>query len=63
MEAFDSHRGWGRLRDEEGQTFSFHCTAVADGSRHVEVGQRLSFSVVAGDRGRWEATALGPDPD
>lgn len=57
--SFDSDRGWGRLvGDGDGAEFDFHCTAVADGSRQVPVGARVSFVVVPGDHGRWQAGAV-----
>jgi cold shock CspA family protein len=57
---FDAHRGWGTVRsdDPDGSVLFFHCTAIADGSRTIEVGVRVTFAVVAGHRGRWEATDL-----
>ena len=55
---FDEHRGYGKVRDEDGEEYFFHCTAIADGSRTVEVGTPVAFAVVAGHRGRYEATAL-----
>ncbi|MFN2606980.1 MAG: cold shock domain-containing protein [Acidimicrobiales bacterium] len=55
---FDEGRGLGTVRGEDGREVSFHCTAVADGTRTVPVGARVAYSVVAGHLGRWEATAL-----
>ena len=39
-------RGLGAVLDDDGRRYRFHCTAVADGTRHVEVGARVVFSVV-----------------
>jgi cold shock CspA family protein len=40
--------------------FPFHCTQIADGSRTVAVGTRVSFGVLAGRAGRWEAADIRP---
>lgn len=60
--AFDEHRGYGTVRDETGVEYSFHCTQIADGSRTIAVGASVSFAVVPGLLGRWEASALRPRP-
>lgn len=57
---FDYERGLGTLLADDGRRLGFHCTAVADGSRQVEAGTRVTFEVMAGRRGRWEATAIRP---
>jgi len=43
---------------EEGASYPFHCTQIADGSRRIPVGADVSFVVVAGRGGRWEAGDL-----
>jgi cold shock CspA family protein len=53
--AFDEHKGLGTVRSDDGRELPFHCTSIADGSRRVDVGARVRFSVVGGHRGRWEA--------
>jgi cold shock CspA family protein len=58
--AFDDDSGLGIVRDDAGVERSFHCTAVADGSRSIEVGVTVSFDEVPGHLGRWEATNLRP---
>lgn len=58
--AFDEHRGYGTVRDNDGAEFFFHCTAVADGSRTIAEGTPVTFTVVAGWLGRWEAVLLRP---
>lgn len=40
---------------EAGDSYRFHCTQIADGSRTIEVGTAVTFSVVAGRLGAWEA--------
>jgi len=56
--AFDEHAGYGRVRGDDGVERFFHCTAIAGGSRTIEVGTPVAFDVVAGHHGRWEASAL-----
>lgn len=59
---FDDHRGYGTVRGDDGVERFFHCTAVADGSRHVDMGAVVTFTVVPGHLGRWEAAGLrSPD--
>ena len=57
--AFDADRGWGELQLDDGRRLGFHCVAIADGSRTIEVGARVSASVVP-KLGRWEADRLVP---
>jgi len=58
--AFDEHRGIGELTAGDGATYTFHCTAIADGTRTIEVGVAVDFAVVPGHLGRWEAAAIEP---
>ena len=55
--SFDEHRGSGTVVDDDGAEFPFHCTAIADGTRAIEPGTRVTF-VVSPGLGRWEAAAL-----
>jgi cold shock CspA family protein len=57
---YDEHRGHGEVVTGDGRRFFFHCTAIADGSRTIPVGVRVCFMLVAGHRGRYEATAVTP---
>ncbi|MGQ0617060.1 MAG: cold-shock protein [Acidimicrobiia bacterium] len=56
--AFDDDAGYGTVRSDAGAEYFFHCTALADGTRTTEVGTAVTFSVVAGRLGRWEAAVL-----
>lgn len=56
--SFDARRGLGIVTDSEGATFDFHATAIVDGSRLIESGVAVTFSVVPGHRGRYEARGL-----
>jgi cold shock CspA family protein len=42
----------------DGATYPFHCTAIADGSREIEAGKLVTFTIVAGHLGRFEATDI-----
>jgi CspA family cold shock protein len=55
---FDDARGLGTVTADDGATYPFHCTAIADGTRTIDAGAAVEFDVVAGRQGRWEATAL-----
>lgn len=56
---FDAHVGLGKVRDDVGREFMFHCAEIIDGSRVIDVGARVSFHVVT-KFGREEATAITP---
>jgi cold shock CspA family protein len=58
--AFDEPRGLGEVTADDGVVHAFHCTAIADGSRTIEVGTAVTFDVVAGRMGRWEARSIEP---
>src|SRR5262249_25300537 len=53
--AFDEDRGLGELTDDDGTTLGSHCTAIADGTRTIEVGTLVTFDAVAGALGTYEA--------
>ncbi len=57
---FDEHRGYGTVLAEDGEELFFHCTAIVDGSRRIDVGTPVLFDVVPGHRGTWEATGVQP---
>ena len=54
---FDEPRGLGTI-DGPAASYPFHCTALLDGTRTVEVGTRVRFEVRAAGMGRWEATRI-----
>ncbi len=58
--AFDEAKGYGTVRGDDGRELFFHCTAIADGTRTIEEGAAVTYGVVAGHLGRWEATDLRP---
>ncbi len=56
--SFDQRRGLGTVTDDVGTSYGFHATAIADGSRRIEVGQVVMFTVAPGHRGLYEARSL-----
>ena len=54
---FDEAAGLGTVLGDDGRDLPFHCTAIADGTRTIEVDARVVFEVRPGP-GRWEARAL-----
>ncbi len=56
--SFDATRGLGTVASTGGQTFDFHATAIADGSRRIDPGTGVAFVVRPAHRGRFEARAL-----
>ncbi len=57
--AFDAEVGWGEITAIDGAVLGFHCIAIADGTRRIDVGAAVSFELLA-KLGRYEATALRP---
>ena len=55
---FDPERGLGVVVDDTGRALPFHCTAIADGSRQIDVGTAVAFNVAPGHLGRYEARRL-----
>jgi len=56
--AFDEHVGLGAIEAVDGTHYEFHCTSIADGSRRIDPGASVRFTVTAGLPGRWEAAAI-----
>lgn len=60
VEQFDAEVGLGVIVDGDDGRWPFHCTAIDDGTRTIEVGVMVRFERTWGGPGRWEATAVGP---
>jgi cold shock CspA family protein len=60
--SFDPKRGLGAVADDDGSSYGFHATAIADGSRRISVGTTVVFTVTPGHRGLYEARSLLPVP-
>jgi cold shock CspA family protein len=56
--SFDPARGLGTVTDDAGANYRFHATAIADGSRRIDVGTEVTFTVAPGHGGRYEARSL-----
>ena len=57
ISVFDEARGLGEVV-ADGVTYAFHCTALVDGTRTIEVGTAVTFGVRPAGLGQWEATAI-----
>ncbi len=55
---FDARRGLGTVTGADGATYGFHATAIADGSRRIDEGAPVAFTVSPGHGGRYEARSL-----
>ena len=55
--AFDEPSGLGTVTADGGETYPFHCVSIADGSRSIEPGTRVSFEA-AFRVARIEATSI-----
>lgn len=42
--AFDDHVGLGEITDGDGRLWPFHCISIADGTRHIDTGTRVTFA-------------------
>jgi cold shock CspA family protein len=50
--SFDDHVGLGEvLADDSAETWTFHCTRIADGSRTIAAGTWVAFDVAPGPLG------------
>ena len=58
--SFDAARGLGTVEDDAGTTYGFHATAIAGGTRRIDVGAAVTFTVAPGHGGRCEARSLVP---
>jgi cold shock CspA family protein len=56
--SFDDPRGIGVVRRDDGSEYPFHCTAILDGTRTIQDGTTVFFSVAPGRMGRWEAISI-----
>jgi len=60
VESFDPDVGLGWVVDSSGVRHRFHCTAITDGSRHIEPGRAVGIVIGPAADGTWEATAVMP---
>jgi cold shock CspA family protein len=57
---FDSDAGIGTVADDDGSVHPFHCTAIFDGSRLIDEGTRVRFTLTPGQLGHLEARDIVP---
>lgn len=57
---FDADVGLGTIVDSDDVAWPFHCTAIVDGSRTIDVGTPVVFDRTWGGPGRWEAATVTP---
>ncbi|HUX03853.1 MAG TPA: hypothetical protein VMV53_02960 [Acidimicrobiales bacterium] len=58
IEEFDADTGVGYLRDDGGERFFFHCVAIEDGTRRIDVGAHATGERAVGHLGRDEVVAV-----
>ena len=58
VETWDDHGGYGTIRGDDGGEHFFHCTQIVDGTRTTSVGTKVTFEIVPGRLGRWEAANI-----
>ena len=58
--AFDAVVGLGEVEDHGGVRHGFHCTAIADGSRLIDVGTPVAYTIEPAGPGVWEARSVMP---
>ena len=59
--SFDEPRGIGVVASGDGdRRFAFHCTAITDGSRRIDEGAPVVFTVGPGHLGRLQASSVRP---
>lgn len=56
--SFDPERGLGEIAGDDDTVLAFHATAIADGTRAIDTGTRVTYVVVAGRQGSLEARAV-----
>ena len=58
VSSFDDDAGLGTITADDGTTFAFHCTAIADGTRTIAVNTTVDFEPRPARHGTWEAGAI-----
>jgi cold shock CspA family protein len=60
VETFDEAAGLGTITADDGTTYAFHCTAIADGTRTITVKTAVDFELRPAPNGTYEASAITP---
>ncbi|MFT5204634.1 MAG: cold shock CspA family protein [Candidatus Aldehydirespiratoraceae bacterium] len=67
VHTYDDAAGYGTILEDAAENVAaenvagewfFHCTAIADGSRTIATEQPVSFALIPGHLGRYEATDI-----
>lgn len=58
VETYDSPAGLGVILEASGERHPFHCTQIADGSREIDPGSAVVFSLGPGHLGLFEAVGI-----
>jgi cold shock CspA family protein len=58
IESFDDRRGDGHLTSDDGERFYFHCVDIADGTRSIAIGARVTAERTVGHLGHDEAVSI-----
>jgi cold shock CspA family protein len=58
--SYDDAAGLGTITADDGTTYPFHCTAISDGSRTIEVETAVTFEPKPARNGTYEASAVTP---
>jgi cold shock CspA family protein len=59
VSAFDEQVGLGEITADDGTIVAFQCIVIADGTRRIDVGTRVTFDPLA-KLGRYEAGNVAP---
>lgn len=57
---FDVARGLGTIGDDARRSYRFHSAEITDGTRTIEAGTRVAFTIAAVPGGEWEAVGVVP---
>lgn len=60
VSSFDDDAGLGTITADDGSTFAFHCTAIADGTRTIDMNAAVDFEPRPARNGTWEAGSITP---
>jgi cold shock CspA family protein len=63
VETFDERRGDGRLLADNGERLYFHCVDIADGTRTIGIGERVTADRTVGHLGHDEAVEVTKQPE
>lgn len=57
---YDFERGLGTVTAADGRAYRFHCSAIADGTRRIDLDRAVVFDVGPAGLGQWEARTVVP---